>query len=130
VYESEPVGVAEQPRFLNACCVGVTALTPLQLLRILQEAERAAGRQRKGPRCGPRVLDLDLLLFGDLTLRDPELTIPHPRMRERAFVLVPLAEIAPEWMVPAAGSGGTVETVAALAGRVDREGVRRTCLNL
>jgi 2-amino-4-hydroxy-6-hydroxymethyldihydropteridine diphosphokinase len=123
VYESEPVGVTEQPRFLNACCVGVTALKPREILGMLKEAERVAGRRRKGPRFGPRVLDLDLLLFGDLTLNGPELTIPHPRMRERAFVLVPLAEIAAEWVVPGGAEGGPDATVRELAERVDRSGV-------
>ncbi len=122
--------VEAQPPFLNACLAGTTGLAPRALLARLQEAESAAGRVRLDPCCGPRTLDLDILLYGDLVLCEPELTIPHPRMRERAFVLVPLAEIAPEWEVPAAGSGETVETVAALAGRVDRAGVRQTCLTL
>jgi 2-amino-4-hydroxy-6-hydroxymethyldihydropteridine diphosphokinase len=130
VFETDPVGLVDQPGFLNACLCGRTRLRPMRLLAKLQDVERAAGRDRTGRPFGPRTLDLDILLYDDLILSDPELTIPHPRMRERAFVLVPLAEIAPEWEIPATGSGETVETVAALAGRVDREGVRQTCLTL
>ena len=96
VYETTPVDYQEQPTFLNACCVGWTRLTPHQMLSQLQDAERAAGRGRGGPRFGPRELDLDLLLYGDLKLETEHLVLPHPRMRERAFVLVPLAEIAPD----------------------------------
>lgn len=125
VYETEPVGYDDQPRFLNACCVGRTRLTPRQLLSELQDAERAAGRRRGGPRNGPRELDLDLLVYGDLTIDGEHLTVPHPRLRERAFVLVPLAEVAPDLVVPG-DARGTLATVAELAHGIDRAGIRRT----
>ncbi len=124
LYETEPVHVPDQPRFLNACCTGWTRLTPHQLLSQLQDAERAAGRERSGPRFGPRPLDLDLLLYGDEVIEDPDLIVPHPRLRERGFVLVPLAEIATEWIVPAS-QGSDAESVGSLSGRVDTDGIRR-----
>jgi len=125
VYETAPLHYHDQSPFLNACCVGWTRLTPLQLLSELQDAERRAGRRRGGPRFGPRELDLDLLLYGDQTLESDHLILPHPRIRERAFVLVPLAEIAPEWIV--SGRADSVPgTVRELAARVDRTGVRLT----
>jgi 2-amino-4-hydroxy-6-hydroxymethyldihydropteridine diphosphokinase len=114
VYETAPVGYPDQPRFLNACCVGQTGLTERQLLSELQDAERAAGRRRASVRYGPRTLDLDLLLYGDRSVHDEQLTLPHARLRERAFVLVPLAELTPDWVVPA-GSGREAATVAELA---------------
>lgn len=101
VYESEPMYYAAQGFFLNACCVGWTRLTPHQLLSEMQDAERRAGRRTGGPRFGPRTLDLDLLLYGDTTIDSARLVLPHPRLHERAFVLVPLAEIAADWTVPA-----------------------------
>lgn len=125
VYETDPVGYADQPTFLNACCVGRTRLSPRQLLSELQDAERAAGRKRGGPRFGPRELDLDLLLHGDLVVETEQLVLPHPRMRERAFVLVPLAEIAADWTVPAT-RGNEAATVAELAAAVDGAGIERT----
>lgn len=129
VYETEPAHYAEQGPFLNACCVGLTRLTPHQLLSELQDAERRAGRRRGGPRYGPRQLDLDLLLFGDLTLESDHLVVPHPRLRERAFVLAPLAEIAADWVVPAAADEPPA-TVAQLAEAVTRSGIERTELTL
>ncbi len=125
VYETEPVHFEAQGPFLNACCVGRTRLTPHQLLSELQDAERRAGRRRGGPRFGPRELDLDLLLYGDQTLESDHLILPHPRIRERAFVLVPLAEIAPEWTVSGL-EDSLPGTVGDLASRVDRTGVRLT----
>jgi 2-amino-4-hydroxy-6-hydroxymethyldihydropteridine diphosphokinase len=100
-YQTEPVGYLDQPRFVNAAALMETELDPLALLRGLLEIERALGRDRTGavPK-GPRVVDLDLLLYGELTLRDPELTLPHPAMHERRFVLEPLAEIAPDMVHP------------------------------
>jgi len=129
VYETDPVGFSDQPPFLNACCTGHTRLSPRQLLSELQDAERRAGRQPGGPRYGPRPLDLDLLLYADLVLDDPRITVPHPRLRERAFVLVPLCEIAGAWTVPPA-AGEDEATVAELAGRLGRTGVRETDLEL
>jgi 2-amino-4-hydroxy-6-hydroxymethyldihydropteridine diphosphokinase len=122
VYETAPAHVTDQPEFLNACCVGETRLTPRQLLSHFQDAERAAGRDRSGARFGPRTLDLDLLLYGTECVETDDLVVPHPRLRERAFVLVPLAEVAGDWMVPATDAGPE-ETVAELAKRVDSEGV-------
>lgn len=129
VYETEPVHFEAQGPFLNACCVGRTRLTPRQLLSELQDAERRAGRRRSGPQYGPRELDLDLLLFGDLTLESEHLVVPHPRLRERAFVLAPLAEIAADWIVPAAVDEEPA-TVAQLAEAVVHVGVARTELKL
>jgi 2-amino-4-hydroxy-6-hydroxymethyldihydropteridine diphosphokinase len=129
VYETDPIGYLEQPRFLNACCVGRTVLTAQQLLSELQDAERSAGRNSFGPRYGPRELDLDLLLYGQEVFETAALTVPHPRLAERAFVLLPLAEIAPEWTVPATWDRPAA-TVAELAASMSREGIARTELML
>ena len=124
LYETTPDLLEDQPLFLNACCTGRTRLTPRQLLSQLQDAERAAGRDRSGPRYGPRTLDLDLLLYGDQVIEDPDLVVPHSRLRERGFVLVPLAEIAAEWIVPAS-HGMLADSVGSLAERVGMDGIRR-----
>jgi 2-amino-4-hydroxy-6-hydroxymethyldihydropteridine diphosphokinase len=106
-HDTEPVGYTEQPRFLNAAALIETELWPLELLRGLLEIERAMGRDRaSAPAKGPRVIDLDLLLYDDVELETSELTLPHPAMHQRAFVLGPLAEIAAEWRHP--GTGRTV----------------------
>ena len=107
-YRSAPVG-PPQPDYLNGCAVLAVSLTPEGLLDRLQATEARFGRVR-AERWGPRTLDLDLILFGDLILSGERLQIPHPRLQERAFVLVPLAEIAPDWIEPHTG-----RTVAALA---------------
>lgn len=106
LYETEPAYVLDQPRFLNAVARVRTALEPAALLARLKQIEAALGRAA-GTRFGPRVIDLDILLYGDRVIATDTLTIPHPRMAERPFVLVPLAEIAPElvppgWDVPVA----------------------------
>ena len=93
-YRTEPVGLREQPFFLNAVARLRTDLTPRDVLSVLKRIEGAMGRQREVPR-GPRIIDLDLLLYDDLELDEPGITIPHPRMEQRRFVLEPLAEIAP-----------------------------------
>jgi 2-amino-4-hydroxy-6-hydroxymethyldihydropteridine diphosphokinase len=107
IFETEPVDVPnEQPRFLNAAAVGETTLTPRELLEALLAIERERGRQR--PFAGAaRTLDLDLVLMGERIVEDEGLVVPHPRFRERRFVLEPLAEIAPELSDPV--SGRTVE---------------------
>jgi len=126
VYETVPVGYLDQPEFLNLCCVGRTRLTARQLISELQDAERAAGRRREGGRrYGPRELDMDLLLYGDLTIQESDLVVPHPRMCKRAFVLVPLSEIAGEWMLPAT-SEREAATVAAVATGIEDRGITRT----
>jgi len=99
LYETEPAYVSDQPRFLNAVLRGHTALDPMALLVFVKDIERALGRVA-GPRFGPRIVDIDLLLYGDETIDTPDLTIPHPRLAERPFVLVPLAEIAPDLAPP------------------------------
>ena len=103
LYQSPPWGLREQPDFVNAVAQLDTALPASDLMRHLLETERAAGRDRSGPRWGPRVLDLDLLLYADLTASDSALHLPHPRMHERAFVLLPLAELAPALDIPGRG---------------------------
>ena len=124
LYETMPIGLEDQPLFLNACCTGTTRLTPHQLLSQLQDAEGAAGRDRCGPRFGPRTLDLDLLLYDDQVIEDGDLVVPHARLRERGFVLIPLEEIASDWIVPASQEK-PAESVGSLAGRVGMRGIRR-----
>jgi len=102
-YETAPVGYADQPTFLNAATAIKTELSPQSLLEQLLEIERDFGRDRsQGIRSGPRTLDLDLLLYDDLIISTQTLQLPHPRMLQRAFVLIPLAEIAPRQIHPRA----------------------------
>jgi len=101
-YRSAPLGYAKQPDFINAVARIETGLTPHDLLQSLLGIEHTFGRVRDF-RNAPRTLDLDLLLYGDLIFHEPGLTLPHPRMHERAFVLLPLAEIAPDCMIPGKG---------------------------
>jgi len=99
-YETPPWGGVEQPAFINACIAIETGLAPRALLAILLDVERSFGRDRtQETRWGPRTLDLDLIAYDDVVLDIPELTLPHPRLFERAFVLVPLAEIAPDRVI-------------------------------
>ncbi len=99
--ETDPVGYAEQPRFLNGAAAVETELGPRTLLDRLLAVERELGRVRdEGPRFGPRTIDLDLLLYGDEVLDEPGLTVPHPRLAERLFVLEPLYELDPELTLP------------------------------
>lgn len=116
LYQTAPIG-PPQPDYLNSCALLETALSPEALLRVLLQVEAQFGRQRR-ERWGPRLLDLDLLLFDDVVLTTPTLQIPHPRMHERAFVLVPLAEIAADWVDPISG-----KPVAELAEQVSSAGV-------
>lgn len=99
VYETAPWGIADQPDFLNMAAQGATALQPVELLDTLKYIERIMGRQPT-IRYGPRLIDLDILLYDDLVLQTERLEIPHPRMAERAFVLIPLQEIAPDRVHP------------------------------
>ena len=98
--ETDPVGYTDQPPFLNAACAVETELGPRELLERLLAVERALGRERTGPRFGPRVIDLDLLLYGDEVVDEPGLEVPHPRLAERRFALEPLAELDPELRLP------------------------------
>ena len=108
-HDTTPVGVSpDQPRYLNGVVIGETALSARQLLERLLSIEREAGRARPSP-MAPRTLDLDLILFGDERIAEDGLVVPHPRFRERLFVLEPLAEVAPGWIDP-----GTGQTVSAL----------------
>jgi len=117
VYETKPVGFTDQPDFLNLACTGTTDLAPRPLLAALAKIERQIGRRISVP-LGPRAIDLDLLLYDDLVMRDDDCTVPHPGLSSRAFVLVPLAEIAPSLVDPLSG-----KTVAELAAALDRSGV-------
>jgi 2-amino-4-hydroxy-6-hydroxymethyldihydropteridine diphosphokinase len=103
--ETEPVGYRNQPNFLNGAAALETELSPRELLTRLLEIERRLGRERgAGPRLGPRTIDLDLLLYGDETVDEPGLTVPHPRLAERRFALEPLAELDPSLEIPGHGS--------------------------
>ena len=101
--ETEPEDVLDQPRFLNGAAALETDLSPRQLLARRQLIECELGRRRAGPRFGPRVIDLDLLLYGSLTVSEPEIEIPHPRLHLRRFALEPLAELDPGLEVPGKG---------------------------
>ena len=111
LYLTEPVSDLPQPPYLNTALTGATRHAPEDLMSLVKYLEWRAGR-RTGPRFGPRPLDIDILLYGNLQVRSPALTIPHPELRKRSFYLVPLCEIAPDLRVPPDGS--TVAELAAL----------------
>jgi 2-amino-4-hydroxy-6-hydroxymethyldihydropteridine diphosphokinase len=118
-YATPPWGIEDQPRFVNLAIAVETSLSPHALLTRAQAVERAFGRDRANERrWGPRTLDIDILVYGDVTLDDADLTLPHPRLFERAFVLVPLAEIAPERII----AGQRVREAAA---SVDASGIEK-----
>lgn len=100
LYRSAPMGPADQPDYVNTVAALRTGLSPLDLLDALQEIEKAQGRQRGPQRWGPRTLDLDVLLYGESIVESPRLTVPHPGLTERNFVLVPLFDIAPDLILP------------------------------
>jgi 2-amino-4-hydroxy-6-hydroxymethyldihydropteridine diphosphokinase len=110
--ETEPVGLVDQPRFLNGVAMVETTLEPDELLAELLLVEQALGRTRDGRRFGPRTIDLDLLLYGDRTVDQPGLTVPHQRLHERVFALEPLAELDPALLIP--GRGTVSELLAGL----------------
>jgi 2-amino-4-hydroxy-6-hydroxymethyldihydropteridine diphosphokinase len=114
-YRTAPWGVADQPDFVNLCAAGETAMAPRALLDLIGRVEAALGRERR-ERWGPRPIDIDILTYGDERIDEPGLTIPHPRLTERAFVLVPLVDIAADRLV----EGRTVRDWAA---SIDRSGV-------
>ena len=114
VIETEPVDVpSPQPPYLNAVAVGETTMAADEVIALLLRMERERGRERLAPKA-PRTLDLDLILYGDVVLDSPPLVLPHPRFRERRFVLEPLAEVAPEWRDPVTG-----KTVGELLGELE-----------
>ena len=113
IRETEPWGYADQPNFLNAVADVETELGPRELLDALLDVEQRLGRERgTAPRYGPRTIDLDLLLYGDETVDEPGLTVPHPHLHERRFVLEPLSELEPDLVVP--GRGHVTDLLAAL----------------
>ena len=119
--ETEPWGPVEQPRYLNGAVAVETDLPPRELLEALLDVERRLGRARDDEeRWGPRTIDLDLLLYGDLVLDEPGLDVPHPRLHERRFALEPLAELAPDALVP--GRGTAAELLRALETRPEETG--------
>lgn len=118
-YETPPWGVTDQPAFVNLCLRIATDLPPRELLKRALAVEASLGRDRAtGRRWGPRPVDIDILAYDDVVLDEPDLHLPHPRMTDRAFVLVPLAQIAPDWVVGGARVGD-------LAARIDSAGVTR-----
>jgi len=118
VYDTEPVGVIlDQPEFLNACVEIETELEPAELLEACKQVEREVGRIAGGPRHGPRVIDVDVLLLGQLTYHSERLTLPHEEVTSRRFVLVPLLELDPELTLP--DGGRVADALAALGGGQD-----------
>jgi 2-amino-4-hydroxy-6-hydroxymethyldihydropteridine diphosphokinase len=119
IYETAPWGFTDQPAFLNQVVQGTTTLSPLELLHQIKSIETQLGRVPT-VRYGPRTIDLDILFYENQVFDTPQLTIPHPRLHERAFVLVPLADLAPNWVHPVFD-----QTIAALLQKVELTGVHR-----
>ncbi len=119
VYETPPWGIPDQPAFLNMAVKGETRLAPLDLLHHLKQLEKKLGRL-PSVRYGPRLIDIDILFYDDLIIDTPELTIPHPRLHERAFVLIPLADVAAELVHPVLHA-----SIRDLLAGVDPTGVKR-----
>jgi 2-amino-4-hydroxy-6-hydroxymethyldihydropteridine diphosphokinase len=118
-YRTPPWGVTDQPAFINACVLIATGLSPHALLERAQGVERGLGRDRsRERRWGPRPIDIDLLAYDDVAVDEPGLKLPHPRLLERAFVLVPLVEIAPDWVIAGVNISDALT-------RVDRSGIER-----
>ena len=115
--------MGDQPRFLNAAAVGQTSLAPRELLETLLQVERELGRERPSPGAA-RTLDLDLILYGERVIEEEGLSVPHPRFRERRFVLAPLAEVAPDWIDPVTG-----RSIRELLYALTRLGVRQPSSN-
>ncbi len=119
IYDTEPVGNVNQPRFLNLVCQVYTTLAPMGLLALAKGIELKLGRLPGKPNA-PRLIDIDILFYGDQVVETPELVIPHPRLAERTFVLTPLAEIAPDLVHPVNG-----KTIRELQGITETQGVLR-----
>ena len=124
VYETPPAYVVEQPAFLNAVIVGTTYYPPLDLLRYLKENERHLGRKTSF-RNGPRLIDIDIVFYGERRMETSELQLPHPRLAEREFVLRPLADVAPDWRHPVTG-----QTVSAMLEALPETTAKRIVENL
>jgi len=118
IYETAPWGITDQPDFLNMCLTAKTELSPHELLALLKKLEQEIGRV-PGERWGPRLIDIDLLFYANQIINTEKLKIPHPELPERAFVLHPLADIAPHFVHPVLG-----ETIAMLAAKLDDGGIR------
>jgi 2-amino-4-hydroxy-6-hydroxymethyldihydropteridine diphosphokinase len=116
VYQSAPLGTVEQPEFINAVAGVLTQLAPLELLRALKQLEQSLGRQQPIVRWGPRSIDLDLLVYAHAQIASAELTIPHPGITERNFVLYPLLDIAPDLLVPGRGKVRTLAACVSVEG--------------
>ena len=121
LYETEPWGKVDQPEFLNCALEIFTELAPEELLMVLRSIERSAGRRPGIAKWAPRVLDMDILIYGKLVIDSPELTIPHPRLIDRRFVLEPLCELCPDLVLPGQG----IDICSALSQCKDNEAVRK-----